>query len=317
MKIPLYSWEVNHLQDGILKGRRQKERNIQGMATAGDQILEESRRDGAVLILRDPRWQVNCVAFKPDDKVILVDTLGSPGKARAARERIERHFGASVSTVINTHHHYDHVLGNQVFADAEIISHTLVPQWMESYRERLQKQIAGKAAFEDFRLTPPQQLVEADTDLPVGATSVWLQIAAPCHTNNDLMVTCEALNIVVTGDIHVPNAVYPINLNSGGDLEHWISILASLESKAKSNLIIPGHFTPAKRAALQQQRMYLETLLSSAEDLGDLPLKDYVTATGQRFREFASMQNFNRYHGRNLATVREYVHRKTKRTEKE
>lgn len=57
-----------------------------------------------------------------DRGVIVIDTLNTPARGRALAEAIQSRTGKPVIFVLNTHHHYDHVFGNQAF-DAPIIGH--------------------------------------------------------------------------------------------------------------------------------------------------------------------------------------------------
>jgi glyoxylase-like metal-dependent hydrolase (beta-lactamase superfamily II) len=54
--------------------------------------------------------------------VVVIDTLNTPGQGRKLATAIETRTEKPILFVINTHHHYDHVFGNQAF-DAPIIAH--------------------------------------------------------------------------------------------------------------------------------------------------------------------------------------------------
>ncbi|MCG8377381.1 MAG: MBL fold metallo-hydrolase, partial [Chlorobiales bacterium] len=71
-----------------------------------------------ILVLQEKSWRVNMTAVKTHDGVVIVDSFPSPFDAHIARETIFEEFNKEVTLVINTHHHYDHVLGNQVFDKA-------------------------------------------------------------------------------------------------------------------------------------------------------------------------------------------------------
>ena len=68
----------------------------------------------------------NVTIIVNDNDVVVVDTGSSPVAARQVVDKIRSLTSAPVTTVINTHGHEDHVLGNQVFAqafpDAQIIA---------------------------------------------------------------------------------------------------------------------------------------------------------------------------------------------------
>ena len=64
--------------------------------------------------------------------VVVIDTLNSPARGRELAAAIKARTAQPVLFVINTHHHYDHVFGNQAF-DAPVIAHcTLAEQLAEA-----------------------------------------------------------------------------------------------------------------------------------------------------------------------------------------
>ncbi len=56
------------------------------------------------------------------DKTIVFDTFLNISAAGDLREAAEQHTFRKVTYVVNSHHHYDHVMGNQIFADVPVIS---------------------------------------------------------------------------------------------------------------------------------------------------------------------------------------------------
>src|SRR5947199_10701651 len=66
----------------------------------------------------------NNVVIVNDQDVLLVDDGTTPATARALVEDIKLLTDKPVRTVVNTHFHYDHTFGNQVFGpEVEIIGH--------------------------------------------------------------------------------------------------------------------------------------------------------------------------------------------------
>ncbi len=63
------------------------------------------------------------VAFvRLKDKLVFIDSGYYPKVIKEARKQAEEITGLPVKQLIITHHHGDHVLGNQFFDDCEIIS---------------------------------------------------------------------------------------------------------------------------------------------------------------------------------------------------
>src|ERR1700687_2219114 len=66
----------------------------------------------------------NNVVIVNEQDVLLVDDGTTPATARALVEDIKLLTNKPVRTVVNTHFHYDHTFGNQVFGpEVEIIGH--------------------------------------------------------------------------------------------------------------------------------------------------------------------------------------------------
>src|SRR3954470_24508964 len=69
----------------------------------------------------------NNVAIVGDREVLVVDTGTSPAAARAFIEELKLVTKKPIRYVVNTHFHYDHTDGNQVYAGkADIIAHDYV-----------------------------------------------------------------------------------------------------------------------------------------------------------------------------------------------
>src|SRR2546422_6357699 len=76
----------------------------------------------------------NNVAIVGDRDVLVVDTGTSPAAARAFQEDLRAITDKPVRYVVNTHFHYDHTDGNQVYAgNADIIAHDYVRQAIQTF----------------------------------------------------------------------------------------------------------------------------------------------------------------------------------------
>ena len=84
--------------------------------------------DGVYAAIAAPRYKVNCNAavIMTNDGVIVVDSHSKPSAALALYREIQSITRQPVKRVINTHFHWDHWQGNQVYKDAfpglEVIS---------------------------------------------------------------------------------------------------------------------------------------------------------------------------------------------------
>ena len=79
----------------------------------------------------------NSVVIVNDDDVLLVDTGVTPALGRELVDGIKSITSKPIRTVVNTHFHYDHTDGNQVFGpDVQIIAHDYVRTAMQTSHNR-------------------------------------------------------------------------------------------------------------------------------------------------------------------------------------
>ncbi len=132
------------------------------------------------------------------DLELTADMLGAMRAAVPASKHIAR--------VVNTHNNGDHVFGNQLVADAEIIASRACAEEMEQRRpEGLVEMIRNwrtlgpgaqffyetmgrKFKFDGIRHTPPTRLFDGRLDLKVGDKDVHLIEVGPAHTRGDVIV---------------------------------------------------------------------------------------------------------------------------------
>jgi cyclase len=82
----------------------------------------------------NPFFGANLVVIVNDKDVLLVDTGTTPRSARALVADIKRLTDKPITTVVNTHWHYDHTDGNSVFAPtAQIIATEYVRRQLSTF----------------------------------------------------------------------------------------------------------------------------------------------------------------------------------------
>ncbi len=89
-------------------------------AETADKDLFELKQvaDGVYGAIAAARYKVNCNAavIMTDDDVIVVDSHSKPSASRAVYGQIQSVTKKPVRTVINTHFHWDHWQGNEVYS---------------------------------------------------------------------------------------------------------------------------------------------------------------------------------------------------------
>ena len=100
--------------------------------------------------------QVTAGAILTKDGVILIDTLYFPEETKAIKEFLEDRQGLKIRYVINTHYHADHTQGTYLFPEAQIVSHAMCRQLLDT---------VGRSGLEDAQSQSPE-LEEVQIILP-------------------------------------------------------------------------------------------------------------------------------------------------------
>ncbi|MEJ2762344.1 MAG: quinoprotein relay system zinc metallohydrolase 2, partial [Gammaproteobacteria bacterium] len=198
---------------------------------------------GRMVSLDDPhRDDIANIGFiVGHDCVAVIDTGGSIRIGEQLRQAIHRTTNTPVCYVINTHIHFDHVLGNAAFKHkgVEFIGH-----------ERLAAAIKGNRAFflKHFRrelggsdasaasIIGPDRLVHHTLELDLGHRKLRLTAYPPAHTRTDLTVYDEATRTLWLSDLLFIKRIPALD----GSLLGWLAVLKKLEA-IPADRAIPGH----------------------------------------------------------------------------
>ena len=191
--------------------------------------------------------------------VAVIDSGGSVDTGRALRAAIAATTALPVCYVINTHAHFDHVLGNAAFAadEPEIVGHAnLAPSLAASrdyFAERFAAELAGAAVL------GPGLTVDGTRELDLGARTLRLTAVAEAHTAADLTVFDVSTGTLWSGDLLFMERLPVLD----GSLRGWLAWLASADG-IKATRVIPGHgpVSAPWPDALGPERDYLEQLLA-------------------------------------------------------
>lgn len=217
----------------------------------------------------------NSMVVVNDEDVLVVDSHITPDAARELVVAITRITDKPIKTLVNTHFHYDHANGNQVFGDGiEIIGHEYTRQKLltdvlseptyvlqgsvEALTPRLEAMEAQLAAAEgDARtdleksvavmrrhisaqsevvLTAPQRTLTDSLTLEKGSRTIELHFLGRGHTAGDVVIYMPAEKVIYTGDLFYDGAPY---LADGFPLE-FIETLDKLK-EFDAELILGGH----------------------------------------------------------------------------
>ncbi len=201
--------------------------------------------------VKDNLWVIrggggNTAVFATAKGVTIVDTK-NPGWGQPLLDKIKTVTDKPVTTVINTHTHYDHVSGNVAMpATVEIIAHENTVKMMPNTAS-----VAGLGETENvFKASGGKGLAKRgfkDTlTLGSGADQINLYYFGPAHTGGDAFVEFPALRVMHVGDTF-PNKGLPImdKTNGGSGVEYAATIRKAVAGVKNVDTLINGH-TPAQ-----------------------------------------------------------------------
>ncbi|TBU96275.1 quinoprotein relay system zinc metallohydrolase 1 [Stutzerimonas kirkiae] len=187
--------------------------------------------------------------------VVVIDTGPSKRYGEAMRRAIAAVTDKPVVKVLLTHHHPDHVLGNQAFREAPIAA-------LPGTNRRLAEQ--GDAMAENmYRLVGDwmrgTELVLADESLEPGLLQVGEHrlrlLALSGHTGADLAILDETSGVLFAGDLVFYQRALTTPNSPGLDI--WLADIDTLAG-LPWRLLVPGHGPLASDdAPLLQMRDYL------------------------------------------------------------
>lgn len=202
-----------------------------------------------------------------DDAVFVIDDQFAPmaPKIKAAIAAITPR---PVQFLLNTHFHFDHTGGNEIFGrdGALIVAHENVRRRMSTDQLiSLVGDISKQAASPKVAL--PVVTVTGELSFHINGDEVRAFHAPRAHTDGDLIVHFRKSDIVHMGDTFF-NGGYPfIDVSSGGSADGIVAcadrVLALSGDKTR---IIPGHGPLASKADLQAYRDLVATVAQRIRD---------------------------------------------------
>jgi cyclase len=245
-----------------------------------------------------PAYKVNCntAIIEDDEGVMVVDTHSKPSAARVIVGMLRELTPKPVRYVVNTHFHWDHWHGNEVYPaaypNAEIVTNQITREAMvRKGLKRIQDHVRTVPAEvaklrADLAAAVPAQRAALERDLKLAeaylAEVTALKPALPtlafeqtmkvyrrdreihllylgrAHTEGDVFVYLPKEKIVITGDALIGWTPYM----GDGYPEDWAATLDRLAQLDFTHIIM-GHGDVADRAWLRTFRGYVHDMVEA------------------------------------------------------
>lgn len=207
-------------------------------------------------------------------EALVYDTHMSLDHAAAIRRRLEG-LGVSSIRVVLSHHHLDHIAGNAVFRDCEILSNAATAAAMASDRAH-----AETANPPVNPVIMPTTVFETDTVLTVGDVSVALR-SFDIHSHDGLVMLLPDTELLLAGDTLEDTITYVVEADRLavhlGELDRMagIDIQRILPNHGAEDIIAAGGYAPT---LIDATKAYVTRLLKCRDDpeLAALQLKAFV-----------------------------------------
>jgi glyoxylase-like metal-dependent hydrolase (beta-lactamase superfamily II) len=282
----------------------QSQRQPAGTAHTGSAFRFNKVADGVYHAIGTGALTVvgNASVIVNDDDVIVVDDHVSPAAAWVLLDEIKTITNKPVRTVINTHFHFDHAHGNQIFdKDVAIIGHEFtremllggksiqmplfrnyvagLPAQIDTLKQRIamEPDAARKATLQaqlqaaennaasqaEFKPTPPNVTLRTNMTLYRGDREIQIRFLGRAHTAGDVVVFLPKEKIVITGDM----LTAALSNMSDAFVNEWVTTLDEVK-KLDFVTVLPGHgeaFTD--RAKIDYFQAYLRDVWTEVSRL--------------------------------------------------
>jgi len=245
----------------------------------------------------------SCVIVNQDE-VLIVDSHISPESARVLLREIKTITDKPVRFLVNTHFHFDHANGNQVFtAPVDIVGHEFtrrkllgdvlatgtifaeslagLPGQIDQLKQRaaaeqdaaakarLEQQVRVQQAYaeqvKEVKPTPPNVTLSDHLTLFRGDREIRLIHLGRAHTAGDVVVFLPRERVVCTGDMLVAG----ISNLSDGYVNEWPDTIEKLRALDFTD-VVPGHGDPWKgKEKIDHWQAYLRDIWQQASKLHD------------------------------------------------
>ena len=195
-----------------------------------------------------------------------------------------------IKYLINTHHHGDHVGGNEIFRPfAVIIAHDNVRKYMLASPAEILRdfparvEAAQKAGNQDAvkqlsdqidwakkvkveEIPAPVLTYDHELRIHVGDETLQIWHTPPAHTDGDTVIYFEKANVAHLGDVGFNKVIPVIDVAHGGTPKGYLGAIDNVLARLPANVtIIPGHGEVTNVDGMKGLRKYIEDLTTAAQ----------------------------------------------------
>ncbi len=241
-------------------------------------------------------FMANSCYIKAKDSYILIDTGANYNFAKQAYEAMQKIEDLKVSTIIITHEHDDHWMGNSFYKD-RFNSTIYAPKSInENYNENSKPrifEILDKNEMENTKVIKADVIVSDEKVINISDKTIKIiPTKLTAHTKDDLIVYLPDEKVIFTGDIIMNQRV---TSNRDGSVIGTLKAIDLINSY-DWNTLIAGHGTITDKKATDFTTKYftlLKTRVLEAIEAGITADEISKVVTMDDFKDIAMFDELN------------------------
>jgi len=234
-----------------------------GARQQGERMVEVEQLKDNLYVLRGGGG--NSAAFVTSAGVVLIDTKLA-GWGQPLLDKIGELTSNPVTTIINTHTHFDHVSGNVEFpTTVEVVAHENTEQLMREWNPVTGLAREPENVFEASggQGMPTRTFTDTLT-LGSGADQVDLYYFGRAHTGGDTWVVFPSLRTMHAGDAFPGKQIPIMDANNGGSgVDYPVTLWNAYAGIEDVDTVITGHSTVMTRDDLREYATYVDAFVTA------------------------------------------------------
>lgn len=234
-------------------------------------------RDGRFVEVADRCWvarhelaDVNVGLVGGSRGLLVVDTHSSAGTARGVVERVRALGAGEVVAVVNTHAHWDHVLGNATFVEeydgAQLVAHEAAAAAMQEDAAALLDEAARHTDVSGTTVAVPGTTFASARVVDLGDRIVEVVHLGRGHTAGDAVVRVGDADVLYAGDL-VEESGPPSYGTDCFPLDWPVTLDLVSGMLGGSSVVVPGHGVPVDRDFVIEQRASISVVAEIIREL--------------------------------------------------
>ena len=227
--------------------------------------------------------QVTAGVIVTEEGTVVIDTLPFPSETAEIVDFVEDHTPNQAQFVINTHSHADHIFGDFLFPNADIIAHRLCRRAITKYAEKgLSAAQEQNPELSSVVIRFPNIVFESELTLRLGSKTIQL-VYMPGHTADSIAVLVKEDRVLFAGDI-----MMPVPYIVWGDVDQMMQSLQIIRDMNLEN-IVQGHGEVLLRGEINEtidsSMDYLKNITRCVRDAlrEDTPLQELLALDIEQF----------------------------------